>query len=83
MAYRVSDNVARRTCGPAKAPKNPVDYEAYIYQRGLEFERPQFTFQTDKLQHEVGRFRRKLGALRINHTTQYFGQFSNGVDGKK
>lgn len=70
MAYRVSDNVACRTSGPSKAPKNPADYEAYIYQRGLEFERSQFTFQTDKLQHEVGRFRRRLGAPRINHATR-------------
>lgn len=56
MAYRVSDDVARRTSGPSKEPKNPSDYEAHIYQRGLEFERTQFTFQTDKLQQEVGCF---------------------------
>lgn len=56
MAYRVSDNVAHRTKGPSKEPTDPAEYEAHIYQRGLEFERPQFTFQSDKLQEEVRAF---------------------------
>lgn len=50
MSYKVSDNVARRTNKPAQTPVNPVEYEKAIYQRGLHFERPKFTFQTEKWQ---------------------------------
>jgi len=50
MSYTVSDHVARRTNKPAQDPVNPVEYEKAIYQRGLHFERPAFTFQTGKWQ---------------------------------
>ena len=46
MSFRVSDNVAHRTGHRPKAPVDPVEYEKAVYQRGLQFERPPFTFQT-------------------------------------
>jgi hypothetical protein len=53
MAYRVSDNVGHRTDKPFEAPVNPVEYEKQIYQEGLRFQRPPFTFQTGQWQVEA------------------------------
>lgn len=47
MAYHVSNNVAHRTDAPSAPPKDPVEYETEVYQRGLEFARPPFSFKTD------------------------------------
>ena len=52
LTYRVSDNVALRTGTPAKSVE-PVEYEKHVYQQGLKFERPPFTFQTDKWQGQA------------------------------
>lgn len=52
LTYRVSDNVALRTGTPAKTVE-PVEYEKHVYQQGLKFERPPFTFQTDKWQEQA------------------------------
>jgi len=46
MSQKVSDNVAYRRHGQATLPPDPVDYEKEIYQRGLQFQRPPFTFQS-------------------------------------
>lgn len=48
MSQRVSDNVAYRRGGPVSLPADPVDYEKQIYQRGLEFQRPPFTFHVER-----------------------------------
>lgn len=53
MAYRVSDNVGHRTNKPFEAPVNPVEYEKQIYQKGLKFQRPPFTFLTGQWQVEA------------------------------
>lgn len=51
QAYHVVGNVARRRDGVAPPPpKNPVAYEKEIYDKGLRYERPRFTFQTNKWQ---------------------------------
>lgn len=47
MSFRVIEDVAYRTKEGVKAP-DPVAYEQKIYQRGLEYERPPFTFQSLK-----------------------------------
>lgn len=47
MAYHVSNNVAHRTSDDAKPPSDPMEYETEVYQRGLEFSRPPFSFKTD------------------------------------
>lgn len=54
MAFEVSNNVERRTGGPSQETTHPAYYAAHIYQRGVDFERPKFTFQTNKLQEDVG-----------------------------
>lgn len=46
MSYTVSDNVGHRNDKPPQPPQNPVDYENAIYQKGLQYERPPFTFQS-------------------------------------
>lgn len=46
MSHQVSENNAHRVDAPAGPPISPVEYENTIYQKGLEFERPPFTFQT-------------------------------------
>lgn len=53
MAYRVSDHVAHRLDGPAKSPVDPQKYEVQIYQKGLQFERPPFTFQTGEWEKQA------------------------------
>jgi isopentenyl diphosphate isomerase/L-lactate dehydrogenase-like FMN-dependent dehydrogenase len=39
------NNVAYRRKGHPAIPVNPVEYENEVYQKGLRFERPPFTFQ--------------------------------------
>jgi lactate 2-monooxygenase len=46
MADRVSENVAYLRGGKPTPPVDPVEYEKEIYQRGLQFHRPPFTFQS-------------------------------------
>ncbi|KUJ16958.1 L-lactate dehydrogenase [Mollisia scopiformis] len=53
MSFHVSGDVAHRTKAPAAAPVNPVEYEKTIYQKGLQFERPLFSFQTSKWESEA------------------------------
>lgn len=48
--FKVSDHVAHRTDEPSKVVVAPVEYEKEIYQRGLDLQRPPFTFQTGKWQ---------------------------------
>ncbi|KAL6244348.1 hypothetical protein RBB50_008590 [Rhinocladiella similis] len=48
MSFRVSENVAHLGDGVTTHLTNPVQYENTIYQKGLQFERPPFTFQTDQ-----------------------------------
>jgi hypothetical protein len=48
MSYRIVDNIAHRNHGSATLAPDPVDYEKSIYQKGLQFQRPPFTFQTGK-----------------------------------
>lgn len=48
MTYRVLSDVAYRTGGEPKPPPNPVEYEQKIYQKGLQYERPTLSFQTNK-----------------------------------
>ena len=49
MVYSVVENVAyRHPQKPAHPPPDPVEYEKQIYQRGLQYEQPRFTFQTHK-----------------------------------
>ena len=48
MSYNVIDKVAYRSKKPFQFPPNPVEYEKKIYEKGLQYERPPFTFQTDK-----------------------------------
>jgi lactate 2-monooxygenase len=50
MTERVSENIAYRRGGEPKPPTDPVDYEKAIYQRGLQFHRSQFTFQSNQWQ---------------------------------
>lgn len=52
LTYKVSDNVALRTNVPAKSVE-PVEYEKHVYQQGLKFQRPPFTFQTDQWQGQA------------------------------
>ncbi|EME44191.1 hypothetical protein DOTSEDRAFT_172277 [Dothistroma septosporum NZE10] len=52
MAFRVVEDVAYRTKDGIKAP-NPVGYEQEIYQKGLQYERPPFTFQSLKWEEEA------------------------------
>ncbi|KAH9844501.1 putative lactate 2-monooxygenase [Teratosphaeria destructans] len=53
MAYKVSDHVAHRTKNEAKPPTNPLDYEQMVFQRGLDLQRPPFTFQADQWQPQA------------------------------
>jgi lactate 2-monooxygenase len=53
MMQRVSENVAYRRGGQPTLPADPVEYEKQIYQRGLQFQRSPFTFQTDKWQAQA------------------------------
>ena len=53
MAFHVVGNVAHRGDGPASKPVNPVEYENMIYQKGLKFERPPFTFQSGSWEPEA------------------------------
>ncbi|KAF2764816.1 FMN-dependent alpha-hydroxy acid dehydrogenase [Teratosphaeria nubilosa] len=53
MAYKVSDHVAHRTKDEAKPPTNPLDYEKMVFQRGLDLQRPPFTFQADQWQPQA------------------------------
>jgi lactate 2-monooxygenase len=46
MADRISDNIAFRRGGKPTLPCDPADYEKQIYERGLQFHRPPFTFQS-------------------------------------
>ncbi len=48
MSYKVVDNVGYRRNKAAQPPPDPVDYEKEIYQKGLQYERPPFTFQVGK-----------------------------------
>lgn len=52
LTYKVSDNVALRTNVPAKSVE-PVEYEKHVYQQGLKFHRPPFTFQTGQWQSQA------------------------------
>lgn len=52
MSFRVVDNVGYRTNEAAKPP-NPIDYESKVYQKGLQYERPPFTFQTQKWEEQA------------------------------
>jgi lactate 2-monooxygenase len=42
-----SDNIVYRRGREPIPPSDPVDYETQIYQRGLKFERPPFTFHSE------------------------------------
>ena len=53
MSFRVSGDVAHRADGPPPKPVNPVEYENSIYQKGLKFERPPFTFQSTSWEAEA------------------------------
>ena len=53
MPYRVSDNVAHRTDKQQDTAGDPVAYEKEIYQRGLQFQRPPFTFRTELWQPQA------------------------------
>ncbi|KAI1618353.1 putative FMN dependent dehydrogenase [Exophiala viscosa] len=48
MSFTVANNVAHPDGSPAKFSPHPVEYENTIYQKGLQFERPPFTFQSDQ-----------------------------------
>ncbi|KAK4499354.1 hypothetical protein PRZ48_009867 [Zasmidium cellare] len=52
MSFRVIEDVAYRTKEGVKAP-DPVAYEQKIYKRGLEYERPPFTFQSLKWEEQA------------------------------
>ena len=52
MAFKVVEDVAYRTKEGIKAP-NPVGYEQKIYQKGLQYERPPFTFQSLKWEEQA------------------------------
>lgn len=45
MSYHVNENVAYRTNKAFKEAPNPIEYEKKIYQKGLKYERPPFTFR--------------------------------------
>lgn len=46
MSYHVIQDVAYRSNkDPTKPPPNPVEYEQTVYQKGLQYEKPPFTFQ--------------------------------------
>jgi isopentenyl diphosphate isomerase/L-lactate dehydrogenase-like FMN-dependent dehydrogenase len=53
MSFIVSGNVAHRTTASASQPVDPVEYENTIYQKGLRFERPPFSFQTGKWESQA------------------------------
>lgn len=59
MSYKVVGDVAHRTSERPKAPADPVAYEQQIYQKGLKFERPPFTFQSG---HWEGQAEQRLSA---------------------
>lgn len=50
MSHIVYD-VAYRNKGSTTIPEDPVEYEKAVYQRGLHFERPPFTFQSGQWEH--------------------------------
>lgn len=41
-----AESIAHLAGRPTKLPPDPVEYEKEVYQRGLQFARPPFTFQT-------------------------------------
>ncbi len=52
--FKVSDNVAHRTNRTAETRTvHPTDYEKQIYEQGLKYYRPQFTFQASQWQIEA------------------------------
>jgi lactate 2-monooxygenase len=53
MSQLISNNVAFRRHGPTTLPTDPVDYEKEVYERGLQFQRPPFTFQTGKWEDQA------------------------------
>ena len=54
MSSRIHDNVAHRNEGQPKLPIDPVEYEKSVYQKGLLFERPPFTFQSGEWERLAG-----------------------------
>jgi hypothetical protein len=55
MSYAVIENVGYRTGEPATRPHNAIEYESKVYQKGLRFERPPLTYQTQKWEEEAQR----------------------------
>ncbi|KAJ9612382.1 hypothetical protein H2200_003979 [Cladophialophora chaetospira] len=53
MSFKVADSVAHRVDRPIPKPVNPVEYETSIYQKGLKYERPPFTFHSDLWEPEA------------------------------
>jgi lactate 2-monooxygenase len=53
--YQVANGVADHVDGKFPAPVNPVEYENSIYQKGLKYERPPFTFQSGDWEAQASR----------------------------